>query len=203
MAPNPTLLTAAARVCLNSACGTTCLLVSSEPSAASIKAGQHWLGNLKHVPLQKVTGCQIEAHMLQGEKGWDMKRWSLPNCGIAMERKDQVHTDWSSKETWSGHQEEVVSLKIKPAYVPLIGNAYLGTRNHYHMAGAFYKIFHLLLHARLTLLHQQWHEQFSYLPVSSRLQVLVQCKRKHRSPFCQSHSTDTLNIFSSKFHTGT
>lgn len=132
-----------------------------------------------------------------------MKRRALPKHGIARERKDQVHTDRSSKQTWSGHWEEKVSLKIKPAHVTLIGNAYLGTRNHSHMAGAFYKIFHLLLHARLTLLHQQRREQFSYLPASFRLQVLAQCKRKHKSPLCQCHSTDTLKSFSSKCHTGT
>lgn len=100
-------------------------------------------------------------------------------------------------------QEEKVSLKIKPAHVTLIGNAHLGTRNNYHMARAFYKIFHLLLHARLALLHQQPCEQFSYLPVSFRLQVLEQCKRKHKSPLCQSHSIDTLKSFSSKCHRGT
>lgn len=107
-----------------------------------------------------------------------MKRRALPNRGIARERKGQVNTDGSSKQTWSGHGEEKVSLRIKPAHVTLIGNAYLGTRNHYHMAGAFYKIFHLLLHARLTLLHQQWHEQFSYLPVSFRLQGFCAMQEK-------------------------
>lgn len=71
------------------------------------------------------------------------------------------------------------------------------------MARAFYEIFHLLRHARLTLLYQQWHEQFSYLPVSFRLQVLLQCKRKHKSPICQSHCTDSLKSFSSKCHAGT
>lgn len=151
----------------------------------SITAGQRWLGNLKPVPPEKVTGRRIQAYLLQGEKGWDVKRQALPNGGIAKERKDRVHTDRSSRGTWSGHREEKVSLQIKPAHVTLIGNAYLGTRNRYHMAGAFYKIFHLLLHARLTLLHQQWHEQFSYLPVSFRLQGLVQCKRKHKSSLCQ------------------
>lgn len=96
-----------------------------------------------------------------------------------------------------------VSLMIKPAHVSLIGNVYLGIRNRYHKAEAFYKTFHLLLHARLTLLHQQWCEQFSYLPVSFRLQILAQHKRKHKSPLCQSHSTDTLKSSSSKCHTGT
>lgn len=96
--PNPAMLTASTWVWVN----RQPVPLPAMNLALLPSVGQHWLASLKPVPPKRVTSHQIQAYLLQGEKGWNVKRWALPNCGIARESKDRVHTDQSSKWTDQG-----------------------------------------------------------------------------------------------------
>lgn len=77
-----------------------------------------------------------------------------------------------------------------------MGGSYLGSRNLYQMTGAFYKIFHLLPHARLTHLHWQ-------LP-SCLLQIMGISAMQERTQISPPPLTQHKHFkgFSSKCHTG-
>lgn len=133
--------------------------------------------------------------LLPGEKGWKLKKQALPSCGIAKKRKNRVHTDQSSKQTWSEHQEENISLKIKPAH-RTGGRFIFGHQKPLPNDRSFYKIFHLLLHARLTLLRRQ-------LP-SCLLHIMGISAMQERTCISPPPLTQhkRLRSFSSKCHTG-